>query len=490
LRTNPVEIYDDLLFQVLYSDVELELLLPTAILLAHSVNNTEFEDWAKIEYDGYHENSPVALKYDGCYEAPKYRTIKGYFMDSSENKIGIEKDLFLPSNEMTFYSSISRLEGYANSDSEIKVAFPDICFRGKAETVYLVFDPSKFRFMLKIIRSVLRDYLLDIKPIIDELRTNSNTKRNYKDVSIDSGVASVNEDSHEHIIPAKIDNIGEHSIVKDRFAVICHADEDNEKALTVYNILEKNGISCWIDDRDLIGGQKYGEAITGAIKNCKAVIYIHSSNCINSIDIPNELQIARDNKKYIVIFRLDDSPYSDDVYYRLATIQYIKSFPENIEFYIPQLIRSLAVSSTNEESLTIIVGKLYSPEKFEVGIGSAIITLLEKDMKLMPSDSTHADINGWSVAMYTKTDAFGWYILPTTLSTNKIYKVYAKWEDSASHIEPTLKQPWSLNRDLYDFKNASGVFGEKLSDSFAFNGEKCLIKYIQLKTNPLVFGDS
>ena len=50
---------------------------------------------------------------------------------------------------------------------------------------------------------------------------------------------------------------------------ISYSTVDAINAETVRNVLEKNGLSCWMAPRDIPGGSNYTKEIPIAIRNCK-----------------------------------------------------------------------------------------------------------------------------------------------------------------------------------------------------------------------------
>ena len=55
---------------------------------------------------------------------------------------------------------------------------------------------------------------------------------------------------------------------------ISYSTVDAVQAETVRNVLEKNGLSCWMAPRDIPGGSNYTKEIPIAIRNCKVFVLI------------------------------------------------------------------------------------------------------------------------------------------------------------------------------------------------------------------------
>lgn len=70
--------------------------------------------------------------------------------------------------------------------------------------------------------------------------------------------------------------------------------------------LEEQRIRCWVAPRDILPGQEYAEAIALAMKEVKIFILVCSCNSLNSQWVRKETNLAVDEKKIILPFRIED----------------------------------------------------------------------------------------------------------------------------------------------------------------------------------------
>lgn len=114
---------------------------------------------------------------------------------------------------------------------------------------------------------------------------------------------------------------------------ISYAKEDSKNALKLYDDLDnQESIKPWIDEKSILGGQKWEIAITKAIRASRFFIALLSSNSVNKTGyVQKELKEALDIlEQYpepgvcIIPARLDDCKVSDT---KLQKIQYIDLFP-------------------------------------------------------------------------------------------------------------------------------------------------------------------
>lgn len=84
------------------------------------------------------------------------------------------------------------------------------------------------------------------------------------------------------------------------------------------------GITYWIDKEGLYSGEKFTEALPKIIKSASIFVYLSTANANKSKYTSKEIAIADEYGKYIIPVRIDMTPYSDKVLFRIADISYIK----------------------------------------------------------------------------------------------------------------------------------------------------------------------
>jgi len=83
-------------------------------------------------------------------------------------------------------------------------------------------------------------------------------------------------------------------------------DNDQEVANRVYDYLERNGIKCFMDIRDLVPGKPYPEQITSAIEQSRVIVLVFSANSDSSAAVQNELAIATNGRISIIPLRIEN----------------------------------------------------------------------------------------------------------------------------------------------------------------------------------------
>src|SRR6266545_7493451 len=73
---------------------------------------------------------------------------------------------------------------------------------------------------------------------------------------------------------------------------ISHASGDDAFVAQLRQALEGQGLSVWVDSRNLRGGAKLAPEIASAIENARQVLVVLSPNTINSPWVRKEIQQA------------------------------------------------------------------------------------------------------------------------------------------------------------------------------------------------------
>lgn len=123
---------------------------------------------------------------------------------------------------------------------------------------------------------------------------------------------------------------------------ISYSSINSDIAEVVCDIIEQNGIKCWIAPRDIPGGAKYGDVIDDAIKACKAFVLLFSEASAKSDYVGAELEIAFEEKKAIIPFRLDDTHLQGQKRLMLNMRHWIEAYPD-YKASFPELLSAVSM---------------------------------------------------------------------------------------------------------------------------------------------------
>ena len=134
---------------------------------------------------------------------------------------------------------------------------------------------------------------------------------------------------------------------------ISYSTIDAPSAETLRNVLEKNGLSCWMAPRDIPGGSNYTKEIPGAIRNCKVFLLVLSKNAQTSQWVLKELDSAVNCGKVILPFMLEDCALNDEFNFLLTGAQRYSAYQkkaEAIETLIARIRGVLEADGTSQPS--------------------------------------------------------------------------------------------------------------------------------------------
>lgn len=140
-------------------------------------------------------------------------------------------------------------------------------------------------------------------------------------------------------------------------------DPDHPFAVKVRDILERNGIPCWIAPESVSGGRDYASEIPWAINTCEVFLLILSQASIESAHIRKEVDFAIRYKKRILPLKLGSFDINSRYEYLLTDIQILPvdvrddSLRKVVDFCLlsePEV--HMAVSQNPPRSVTVATG--------------------------------------------------------------------------------------------------------------------------------------
>ncbi len=109
---------------------------------------------------------------------------------------------------------------------------------------------------------------------------------------------------------------------------ISYSSQDMEAAQAICHALEQNEIRCWMAPRNIPPGSDYGDVIDDAIKSCKVVVILYSEKAASSPWVTGELNVAFEEQKTIIPFRLDKTPLKGQTRVMLNQRHWIDAYPD------------------------------------------------------------------------------------------------------------------------------------------------------------------
>jgi len=124
-----------------------------------------------------------------------------------------------------------------------------------------------------------------------------------------------------------------------------YAREDSAFVLRLAKELRRAGANLWLDQLDILGGQRWDRAVQEALDACQGIIAVLSPEALASNNVMDEVSYALEEGKLVVPILLR----SCAVPFRLRRVQYI-DFIASYDAALPQLLRALRIDHSPEPS--------------------------------------------------------------------------------------------------------------------------------------------
>jgi len=122
---------------------------------------------------------------------------------------------------------------------------------------------------------------------------------------------------------------------------ISYSQKDKKIADEICLKLEASGIRCWIAPRNIVGGEKWADAIKRGIKKAGCMVLVLTSNSNTSQEVLNEVKLAVEAEIPIIPFRVHDILPSESLDRLISRHQWLDAFNPPLEKRIDELIDSL-----------------------------------------------------------------------------------------------------------------------------------------------------
>src|SRR5262245_53328851 len=79
-----------------------------------------------------------------------------------------------------------------------------------------------------------------------------------------------------------------------------YARHDSEFVLKLAKDLRAAGADCWLDQLDILGGQRWDEAVQAALMSCPGMLAVLSPSSVASQNVMDEVSYALEEGKHVV----------------------------------------------------------------------------------------------------------------------------------------------------------------------------------------------
>ena len=117
-----------------------------------------------------------------------------------------------------------------------------------------------------------------------------------------------------------------------------YARKDTAFVLRLAKELREVGINLWLDQLDILGGQRWDRAVEDALQSCQGMIVVLSPDALASNNVMDEVSYALEERKIVIPILL----HSCIIPFRLRRVQYI-DFTADYQMGFAQLLRALRI---------------------------------------------------------------------------------------------------------------------------------------------------
>ena len=123
-----------------------------------------------------------------------------------------------------------------------------------------------------------------------------------------------------------------------RAVFISHASEDKTTADTICELLEKEGIGCWIAPRDVTPGEIYADAIVRALNDAQVLLLVLTEHAVKSPHVLREVERTSSKQHPIISLRIDTVTLPPALEYFLSSSHWLEANGSTLKESFPILI--------------------------------------------------------------------------------------------------------------------------------------------------------
>jgi len=160
---------------------------------------------------------------------------------------------------------------------------------------------------------------------------------------------------------------------------ISYSSKNKTAADAICHVLEENGVKCWMAPRDIPAGSEYGDLIEMAIKSSEIVVVVFSQTAAESQWVKGELNIAFEEQKTMIPFRIDSTPLTGQNRVILNQKHWIDAYPDYEEKFsdlVNAVLHALGRNKIENNKLITKDNKRKNSKSKPILLGSLILSCL------------------------------------------------------------------------------------------------------------------
>lgn len=128
-----------------------------------------------------------------------------------------------------------------------------------------------------------------------------------------------------------------------------YSREDSEFVLTLAKELRTAGASLWLDQLDILGGQRWDEAVQAALTSCQGMLAVLSPSAVASQNVMDEVSYALEEGKQVIPVRYRECT----IPFRLRRVQHV-DFVGDYEKGMAALLKALSLKPPEATATPVV----------------------------------------------------------------------------------------------------------------------------------------
>ncbi len=171
---------------------------------------------------------------------------------------------------------------------------------------------------------------------------------------------------------------------------ISYKSEEESVARHIREVLEANGISCWMAPDSIPVGSNYMKQIPEAIENCRAMIVVISRKSQQSVWVKNEFSEAISKNKLIIPYVIQDCELEDEFAFSMSTMQQVFAWKDE-EKALAKIVHDIREALGEEDSAKVEIRVVRKNKYLPVILIAAAVCVLIAALVLFSKKSEPAE---------------------------------------------------------------------------------------------------
>jgi TolB-like protein/Flp pilus assembly protein TadD len=203
---------------------------------------------------------------------------------------------------------------------------------------------------------------------------------------------------------------------------ISYASQDKTTADAICELVESEGIGCWIAPRDVIPGEFYADAIVRALNEAQVLLLVLTEHAVNSPHVLREVERTSSKRHPIISLRIGAISLPPALEYFLSSSHWLEARPSGIKDSFPQLLAAVKRMAAVTPESNPLPGALARPPTQEpwrggrsrllIGLGSLAAGILVCAIAVRLWSANHAASERAPAALVPAASARSVAVLP------------------------------------------------------------------------------